>query len=247
LTRCFDFGIPRFMKTRRRKPASIAKTRWVAYATAGAASAVTCVDSAQATIHYSGLINRTLHYDYRTFRLDQTGAYFYLDHTPHYYSTYSIRGASADFGIGALAGASFAGFYTCAYNPEVASISNLDRGEVISAKPFVPGGRGILFSADGWSCGGGNRGQFRGEEIAFIGFKFNNGNGDHYGWARIKTGGPDSAYKLMDCAYGDVGDRVRAGQRSSNDMATDKGSLGWLALGAAGLLAWRKRRGQVTE
>lgn len=216
----------------------ITNSRWFAYATAGAASAVTCVDSAQATIHYSGRINQKFRYDGGTFQLDQPGDSFYLNHEPHYYSTSSIRGASAHFGINALAGASFAGFYnTCAYNPEVASISNLDRGEVISAKPFVPGARGILFTADGFDCGGGGRGQFFGGEIAFIGFKFNNGNGDQYGWARIKTGGPDAAYKLLDYAYGDVGDRVRTGQKSSNEMIPEEGSLGGLALGATGLLA----------
>ena len=233
------------MKSNRpgRKPVSIAKARWAAYATAGAASAFTCANSAEAFIHYSGRINLKIHYHTVTFQLDRLGDSFYLSHEPHYYSTYSIRGASAHFGINALAGASFAGFYnTCAFNPEVASISNLDRGEVISAKPFVPGDRGILFTADGFDCGGGNRGQFGGQEIAFIGFKFNNGNGDHYGWARIKTGGPDAAYKLMDYAYGDVGDRIRAGQTSSNEMVPEEGSLGWLALGAAGILAWRKRR-----
>ena len=41
-------------KTLHRKPASIAKGRWAAYATAGAASAFTCANSAEATIHYSG-------------------------------------------------------------------------------------------------------------------------------------------------------------------------------------------------
>jgi hypothetical protein len=44
-------------KTFHRKPASIAKGRWAAYATAGAASAFTCANSAEATIHYSGIIH----------------------------------------------------------------------------------------------------------------------------------------------------------------------------------------------
>ena len=44
--------------TLRRKPASIAKKRWAAYAAAGAASAFTCANSAEATIHYSGRINQ---------------------------------------------------------------------------------------------------------------------------------------------------------------------------------------------
>ena len=119
---------------------------------------------------------------------------------------------------------------------------------MISARPFVPGARGILFTFDGFDCGGGNRGQF-GEEIGFIGFKFNNGNGDQYGWARIKLGGfdLDLAYKLLDYAYGDVGDRIKAGQKSSNEMVPAEGSLGGLALGAAGLLAWRKSRSRATR
>jgi hypothetical protein len=39
-------------------------------------------------------------------------------------------------------------------------------------------------------------------------------------------------FDLIDYAYGDVGEPIRAGQTSSNDIATDKGSLGWLAVGA---------------
>jgi hypothetical protein len=94
------------MKTKklRRKPVSIAKGRWAAYATAGAASAFISANSAEATIHYSGRINQKFHYHSVTFQLDQLGDSFYLSHEPHYYSTYSIRGASAHFGINALAG-----------------------------------------------------------------------------------------------------------------------------------------------
>jgi hypothetical protein len=54
---------------------------------------------------------------------------------------------------------------------------------------------------------------------------------------------PDQIFRLMDYAFGDVGDRIRAGQKSDKEMVTDSGSLGWLAMGAMGLLAWRKRRG----
>ncbi|HEX9254899.1 MAG TPA: hypothetical protein VF938_05115, partial [Candidatus Angelobacter sp.] len=46
---CFlDFDIPCFMKNVRRKPASIAKTRWAAYAGS---------NSLEAAIHYSGLLD----------------------------------------------------------------------------------------------------------------------------------------------------------------------------------------------
>ena len=54
----------------------------------------------------------------------------------------------------------------------------------------------------------------------------------------------DNDFWLVDYAYADPGEPIRAGQTSSNDMVPNEGSLGGLALGAAGLLAWRKRRSQ---
>jgi hypothetical protein len=55
----------------------------------------------------------------------------------------------------------------------------------------------------------------------------------------------------VDYAWGDPGDRIKTGQKSSAgnmvDAVTESGSVGLLALGAAGLIAWRKRRGQATE
>ena len=80
----------------------------------------------------------------------------------------------------------------------------------------------------------------------YVGFRFNNGAGIQYGWGRVWiTGHPENAFEVIDYAWGDVGDRIRAGQTSTNEMVPEEGSLGWLALGAAGLLAWRKRRSQA--
>ena len=71
----------------------------------------------------------------------------------------------------------------------------------------------------------------------FIGFRFNNGAGVQYGWARIKISGvPHYDFVLLDYAYADPGERLRAGQTledtSSDEQAPDQGSLGGLALGA---------------
>ena len=56
---------------------------------------------------------------------------------------------------------------------------------------------------------------------------------------------------IKDYAWGDVGDSIRTGQKSSSgdmvDTVTDSGSVGLLALGAAGLVAWRKPREQATH
>ena len=78
--------------------------------------------------------------------------------------------------------------------------------------------------------------------MGLIGFKFNTGSGDQYGWARVAMfGAGRNKFKLVDYAYGDPGDRVRAGQKLGGH-APSLESLGGLAIGAAGLLAWRYRR-----
>jgi hypothetical protein len=77
----------------------------------------------------------------------------------------------------------------------------------------------------------------------FIGFRFNNGAGVQYGWARIRMHigvGHSGGFALLDYAYADPGEPIRAGQTSRAEQAPEQGSLGWLALGAAGLLVCRK-------
>ena len=153
-------------------------------------------------------------------------------------------GGSAHFGILGQAGASVAGFY-CPSNPRVASVSKLDRGQLISSRPFLARHSGLLAS-EFRACVG----QFDSGDLGFIGFKFNNGSGDQYGWVRMRMAiihPIDHNFWLVDYAYADPGEPIRAGQKSSNEMVPDKGSLGWLALGAVGLLAWRKRRSQAAR
>lgn len=227
-------------KQNRRKPAKIPNSRWLAYATAGATSAFACTHSAEAKLHYSGLIHRGFNgcYENATYELDQPGDFIRLLH-----SLLACSGGysgGAFFNVGGRAGASIAGVYntaiSCRFNP--ISASNLERGQFISSRPFVPAIPELAVLAQEGACPG----QFVRGGIGFIGFKFNNGSGDQYGWARIQTQSryANHIFILRDFAYGDVNDRIRAGQKSSNEMVPDKGSLGWLALGAAGLLAWRK-------
>ena len=224
----------------RSRAIAITSSRWAAYATAGAATALAGIHSAEAEIHYSGLINAKFAGEAsRNFPL-VAGVSFGLDHNIHYYSTYSKDGGSADFGIGP--NAFVAGFYiTCGSDTSVASVSNLERNAVISERPFVPGG-GLIATASGNGCGGGNRGQFRSAGVGFIGFKFNAGSGDQYGWARVEMFDLGrNKFRLIDYAYGDPGDRIRTGQKFGGHSPSLE-SLGGLAIGAAGLLAWRKRR-----
>ncbi|HEX5033559.1 MAG TPA: hypothetical protein VFW62_03695, partial [bacterium] len=103
---------------------------------------------------------------------------------------------------------------------------------------------GIMMTADGLGCGGGPRGQFFLAGTGFIGFKFDLGHGVQYGWARIKKGPyPENQYEVVDYAYADPGEPIAAGQRSSAEaQIPGQGGLAILALGAAGLMAWRRQR-----
>jgi len=229
------------MKALRNKSASISNSRWLAYTTAGMASAFAAANSAEATIHYSGPIKQIFKGCFRTasFQLDRPGDFFHLRQVAFLVCTSSGSG-SAFFNVAGIAGASIAGFYNDCFG---VSASNLKRGQLISSRPFVPAqsNRSAELARYGdFFCPG----QFLGG-IGFIGFKFNNGSGDQYGWVRIQMQ-RHARFKLIDYAYGDVGDTIGAGQKSGHDKP-ELESLGGLALGALGLLAWRKSRAQATH
>ncbi len=101
------------------------------------------------------------------------------------------------------------------------------------------------------SCGGRPfRGQFRNDLNGFISFRFDVGNGVQYGWARVSVRGLTLAnFGVLDYAYADPGEPILAGQKKSERDAgpVAEESLGALALGAAGLLAWRRRREERPE
>jgi hypothetical protein len=225
------------------KSLAIAEARWLAYATAGVASAFGLSSNAEAEIHYSGDVSIKL--------------------TGNAHASLPLsNGASLEF-RNIFEGSTFLqDFYflmkgVISGSAREGSIHHwlldLPPGENVSAGTFrsVAGNpdRGIIFTF--WSDGYfqpyyGTRG--------FVGFRFNTGNGTQYGWARIQTRRDinNRAHEFIkDYAWGDVGDRIRTGQRSSSgDMVntvTDSGSVGLLALGAAGLVAWRKPREQATQ
>ena len=248
--------------TRPRKPAVITNSRWLAYATAGAASTFTGANSAEATIHYSGRID--LNFGIRFpqsvhFQLDQPGDSFLLKHSDDFSGRRSYQGY-AHFGVLGPAGASFAGFFNT-YNPcpsaHVFLVSKLNGGQLISRRPFTAQNSGLIAGFAPY-CTSQYIGQFDYGDVGFIGFRFNNGTGNQYGWVRIKMREGFRIYRafwLVDYAYADPGEPIRAGQTSSNgmvpeegnDVVPQEGSLGALALGAVGLLAWRKRQSQAAR
>ena len=224
------------MKTKTlRKPASILYSRWAAYATASAATSLGGTHSAEAEIHYSGLIDRTIGKGFGYIHINIP-----LDHSARlrfftrgiYQLALSINGATVSNSI-------------CGYENRFGSqyVSRLSQGAVISNCAFYP--QTGTFLIEGPYSGG----PFFAKGIGFMGFRFNNGAGMQYGWIRVRMPGPpynDLRFKLEDYAWGDPGDQIRAGQTSSAgdqvEAIPDQGSLGLLALGGAGLTVWRKRR-----
>src|SRR5262249_23151420 len=239
------------MKTSRCKPASIPYSRWAAYATAGAASTLACASSAEAEIHYSGIVNHNFANGRFAGPLDPglkleltVGTGTQVGNNTGAFGAVFIRDQRF---IGEFAGtlATYQGVY----------VLELSAGEALSAPRFA------LSCTWSSSCGCqvcyyvasiGGSGRFRDRRIGFIGFVFNRGAGSQYGWARVQMSGPPNyRFRLVDYAWGDPGDRISTGQTSSAgnmvDAVTESGSMGLLALGAAGLVAWRKRRGQAIQ
>ncbi len=225
------------MKSPRHKPASIPRTRWASYVTTAAATALAGSQSAEAAIHYSGRLNVPFNcgtdycVTYRTFQLDQPGDYFSLF---HYINSYH-HGIDYCF-INGIASAANIGTERQFY------ISKLSFGQAISQGNFGYARVLTLFGQGPWR-------EKPGPRQGFIGFRFNNGAGVQYGWARVQMGrlGQRYDFALFDYAYADPGEPLRAGQISTEEQAPHEGSLGWLALGAAGLLAWRKSRSRTAR
>ena len=178
------------------------------------------------------------------FDLDRPRDFFRLSHTSYGY------GANDKFLIFGIASAAFRGFG--------GYVSKLGFDQEISMGNFIQQHGSIVRNGQPfqWNPGEG-----------FIGFRFSSGAGVQYGWARIEMSGvPHYDFVLLDYASASPGERLRAGQtledtvtptptprprptphpRPSAEQAPTQGSLGWLALGAVGLLAWRKSRKSLT-
>lgn len=213
---------------------------------AGAASAIAGATSAEAEIHYSGIINQ--HLAGPTFK----SAMLPLD--TGITLTFGQASGFADIKINDGSNGAFVAppqFYTSL------RVSNLSRGVPLSRQVF----RDSCFgSSTTFTCranaiigeAGSTSGQFNQRGTGFIGFEFNRGAGVQYGWARIKTtGDPDYKLIIVDYAWGDPGQRIKTGQKAAQQASTeskpDLGSLGLLALRATGLITWRQGRRNLRQ
>ena len=219
-------------KSRRNKLAPLNNSRWLAYATASAATTFVGANVAEADIHYSGPINQ--HFAAAT--SSQTVGYFNLGNSANRFglaqTNFVTSVGAAKFGIfGAVSGA-FVGFAASGYDyvSKLAFGANINGGNFDAAAII-----GTMAFAYGYP-----NSQWLPAGTGFIGFRFNAGGGLQYGWARVTMdGAPGNTFTLVDYAYGDVGDNITAGE------VPEPGSLALLALGGVGLVAWRKRRAKA--
>lgn len=233
----------------RRKATKTANSRWIAYAAASAAGALTSSQSAEAEIHYSGFVNHqfsgTNNSSGATFPLDN-GVFFRAGRRSHV-----SRGTGfADIRF-SNAQSSFVGQTTIVgFSTYVGYFSKLAQGINLSGLPFATNcsrsGTGCFGGFIGYGSSPYNQFTTAGRGFIGFGFRFDRGAGLQYAWVRVKdSGNPLHRFVLVDYAWGDPGDSLATGQKSSSSKAEvvpDSGSLGLLAVGGAGLLAWRKRR-----
>lgn len=116
--------------------------------------------------------------------------------------------------------------------------SNVPYGEIIGNMTFnVPqGGRGDL----AWSSGYSNS-QFV-DQGGYVAFRFSTTEtGTYHGWAQLSLieGAPTNTYRLERYAYANASDNLTVGQMAA---VPEPSSMASLALGAVGLLSWRRSR-----
>lgn len=253
------------IRSRRKSIAQIPQSRWIAYAGAGAATALVGANTAEADIHYVAGVNAVFPAGssaVQTFAMDNGAVIRFVN-----ISTSSGGGAALFRLQGAAVSNMFRGTAAGAFRYP----SNLAFGASIAAGPFA------AFNANFFATlaygNGFAHSKFLSPGIGYIGFKFNGGSGIEYGWARVNMTGdianegpgsggsgvlsgltpkhvgpktintPGNGFTLLDYAWADVGTSITAGQT----QVPEPSSLGLLAVGAAGLLLWRKRRAKNAE
>jgi hypothetical protein len=223
----------------RRAPVSIDLKRLASYGIAGATAATCGMEAANAGITYT-VVNRDMLDTTLSDPAEQVA--FNLTFTPtggganwnfalgHGIGT--INAATGYASVGDILGLGNAvqhsGFAAAGYN----YVNKIAPNTVINSLTDF---RNVLGSL-AYNMGGGND-KFLDSGPGFIGVRFNT---NQFGWVRVNmNGAPLNSFRIVDYAYADAGESIFAGQITA---VPEVSSLGLLAMGAAGILAWRRRR-----
>ena len=90
---------------------------------------------------------------------------------------------------------------------------------------------------------------FQGNQDEYMGFRFGDGAGGYnYGWANIFIDTVGGSFTIKEWAYDDSGAAITVGDKGVTEKTPESSSsLALLALGAAGVYSWRKRRQAATN
>lgn len=241
------------MKTRTQKThaISIPSSRWLAYSAAAAATTLTSASSADAEIHYSGRVDVTFrHNDNKSIELSiEPGAFLLFRHD----SDFSYDFGAAFFHAEGQQSGAFVGYYIGFEYAYVSRIKGAGNRYISQGRFIADSGPGGYYFGTMVKAGGG-RGAWKKQGTDFVGFRFNNGSGRQFGWARVRMGGQNTnfTFTVLDYAWADPGEPIKPGQISASgaDIHEDavlqqEGSIGLLALGATGISLWRRKRSLV--
>jgi hypothetical protein len=219
--------------------ACITNSRWAAYATAGAATAVVGASTAEASIHYSGVINEVFNAPAGSSAVDTFNLAPGASFVPAHIATSAGAEGIAIIGFFGAVSAAWNGFH--GGGGSYPYVSKLGANVNPAAHGFVTGANGFFTSFGTMAFRGGyGNDQWLDAGTGFVGFRFNTGAGIQYGWVRLTmNGSPLNSFTMVDFAWADPGENILTGQ------IPEPGSLGLLALGALGLVAWRKQRSKV--
>jgi len=224
----------RGMKVLKRKSAAIPSPRWLAYATAGVATSLAASTSTEAEIHYSGILN------FEFSGRSQVESFRLTNNVQLNFSRFTYSAIAGD--LVAVNGAARSEEVRKANWRSPYFAEKLSFGQKGSHGQFD-----AQFHQRAMVSLYGN-GQFRRPGEGYVAFRFDDGQGKQYGWARVRMGRePQHKFVLEDYAFADPGEGITAGQTgsTSDDAIPVSGSLGGLALGVVGLLAWRKSRSRT--
>jgi hypothetical protein len=230
--------------TRRCKRSLLDRTRWAAYAAAGAATAIGTTEVAEAGIYWEKNVNRKVdgfgksnNTDQYFIDADRNGRNDVMFSHMHFATTFTAPVFGGAFAQGTQYGM-IAGFKDITSDGSTGTFAyNISKSSQVADRSFEFGG--IMAMTSG--SFGQRASQFL-DRDGYVGFTFESDDGWHFGWVRITMDdSPYNSFTVNEWAYNTVaGGGILAG-------VPEPGSLGLLATGAVGILLWRRARRRKGE